>query len=83
MHAGFFSIEELAQLEMVELILKKIYKKKSKDSVRIKYELVRMLIKFMIDDLIQNIKINLEKYKIKTSQDIERQKKKLFVSVKK
>ena len=82
MHAGFFSIEELAQLEMVELILKK-YIKKSKDSVRIKYELVRMLIKFMIDDLIENTKINLQKYKIKTSQDIEHQKKKLFVSVKK
>ena len=77
LHAGFFSIEELAQLEMVELILKKIYKKKSKDSVRIKYELVRMLIKFMIDDLIENTKINLQKYKIKTSQDIEHQKKKI------
>ena len=45
-----------------------------------------MLIKFMIDDLIENTKINLQKYKIKTSQDIEHQKKKkkkLFVSVKK
>ena len=62
---------------MVELILKKIYKKKSKDSVRIKYELVRKLIKFMVDDLIENTKINLQKYKIKTSQDIEHQKKKL------
>ena len=35
-----------------------------------------MLIKFMIDDLIENTKINLQKYKIKTSQDIEHQKKK-------
>ena len=36
-----------------------------------------MLIKFMIDDLIENTKINLQKYKIKTSQDIEHQKKKI------
>ena len=50
---------------------------KLNDSSRIRYELVRNLIKMMMDDLIQNTKNNLQKYKIKFSDDIEYQKVKI------
>jgi|TARA_B100000287_G_C20668626_1_gene792644 dGTPase len=77
LHAGFFSIDELEELDIVKDILKKIKKKKSTDSERTKYELVRNLIKIMVDDLIQNTKKNLDKFKISCSRDVETQNEKI------
>ena len=77
LHAGFFSIDELSEIDLVKKVLKKIKNNKLNDSSRIRYELVRNLIKIMMDDLIQNTKNNLQKYKIKFSDDIEYQKVKI------
>ena len=74
LHAEFFSIDELSEVDLVRIVLKKIKKTKLNDPSRIRYELVRNLIKIMMDDLIQNTKDNLQKYKIKFSDDIEYQK---------
>ena len=77
LHAGFFSIDELSEIDLVKSVLKRIKKNKFNDSSRIRYELVRNLIKIMMNDLIQNTKENLQKYKIKFSDDIECQKVKI------
>ena len=77
LHAGFFSIDELSEIDLVKKVLKIIKNNKLNDSSRIRYELVRNLIKMMMDDLIQNTKNNLHKYKIKFSDDIEYQKVKI------
>ena len=37
---------------------------------RLKYELVRKLINLMVDDLICNTKVNIDKYNIKNAKDI-------------
>ena len=75
LHAGF-SIDELLELDIVKSTLSKIKRKKSKDPERTKYELVRNLIKLMVDDLINNTKNNLKNYKINSPMDIEQQKNK-------
>ncbi len=77
LYANFFDIDDLEQLECVKLALKKISLKRNNDNSRIKYELVRNLIKLMIDDLIDNTKSNLEKFKIKKLDDIENCKERL------
>ena len=77
LHADFFSIDELSEIDLVKKVLKIIKNNKLNDSSRIRYELVRNLIKMMMDDLIQNTKNNLQKYKIKFSDDIEYQKVKI------
>ncbi len=77
LHAGFFSIDELSEIDIVKSVLKRIKKNKLNDSSRVRYELVRNLIKIMMNDLIQNTKVNLQKYKIKFSNDIECQKVKI------
>ncbi len=77
LYANFFNIDDLEQLDLVKEALKKIKISGSYNNSRIKYELVRNLIKLMIDDLIENTKKNLEKYKIKTTEDIENCEKKL------
>ena len=77
LHAGFFSIDELLELDIVKSTLSKIKRKKSKDPERTKYELVRNLIKLMVDDLIYNTKNNLKNYKINSPIDIEQQKIKI------
>ena len=77
LHAGFFSIDELSEIDLVKSVLKGIKKNKFNDSSRIRYELVRNLIKTMMNDLIQNTKKNLQKYKINFSDDIECQKVKI------
>ena len=63
--------------DLVKSVLKRITKNKFNDSSRIRYELVRNLIKIMVNDLIRNTKENLKKYKIKFSDDIECQKVKI------
>ena len=64
-------------LKETNKLIKRIKKNKFNDSSRIRYELVRNLIKIMMNDLIQNTKANLQKYKIKFSDDIECQKVKI------
>ena len=69
LYANFFNIEELEQLSIVKKVLKTI-KMKKKDTSRLKYELVRKLIKLMLDDLIKNTKSNLKKYKVLSANDV-------------
>ena len=69
LYANFFKIEELEQLNLVKKVLETIEIKK-KDTNRLKYEIVRKLIKFMVDDLINNTKANIKKYKISSLNDV-------------
>jgi len=70
LYAGLFNIEELEQVSLVKNVLSKIKFNKSSSLKRVKYELVRKLISLMVDDLILNTKLNIEKYNIKNAQDI-------------
>ena len=73
LHAKLFSIDELEQLRIVQESLKKInLKKYEKSNERLKHELVRILIKTMIDDLVQNTKENLKSYSPKSSNDVKK-----------
>ena len=73
LHAKLFSIDELEQLSLVQESLEKINKKNYKKSnERLKHELVRILIKTMIDDLVQNTKKNLKLYNPNSSDDIKK-----------
>ena len=69
LYANFFNIEELEQLSIVKKVVKTI-KMKKKDTSRLKYELVRKLIKLMLDDLIKSTKSNLKKYKVLSANDV-------------
>ncbi len=69
LYANFFEIEELEQLNIVKKALKTIKLKKN-DLSRLKYELVRKLIKLMVDDLIKNTKSNLRKYNVSSATDV-------------
>ena len=71
LHAELFSVEELEKIEVVQNILKKIKLKNTSENLRrVKFELVRGLIKFMIDDLIRNTKSNILKFGIGSYEDI-------------
>jgi dGTPase len=69
LYANFFDIDELEQLSIVKKVVKTI-KIKKKDTSRLKYELVRKLIKLMLDDLIKNTESNLKKYKVLSVNDV-------------
>ena len=69
LYANFFNIEELEQLSIVKKVVKTI-KMKKRDKSRLKYELVRKLIKLMLDDLIKSTKSNLKKYKVLSANDV-------------
>ena len=69
LYANFFNIEELEQLSIVKKVVKTI-KMKKKDTSRLKYELVRKLIKLMLDDLIKNTESNLKRYKVLSANDV-------------
>ena len=72
MHANLFSIEELEQIKLVKNSLEKIkVQKLDKSDIRIRHELVRLLIKSMIDDLVMNTASNLEKFKPKNNYDVQ------------
>ncbi|MDC3091109.1 deoxyguanosinetriphosphate triphosphohydrolase [Rickettsiales bacterium] len=72
MHANLFSIEELEQIKLVKNSLEKIKVEKiDKSNIRIRHELVRLLIKSMIDDLVMNTASNLEKFKPKNNYDVQ------------
>ncbi len=70
LYAGLFDIEELKDLEIINEALSKIKLSKLDSPERLKYEMIRKLINIMVDDLIKNTKININKIGIKNSQDI-------------
>ena len=69
LYAKFFNLEELEQLKLVKKALSS-FKIKRPNNARLRYELVRKLIKLMIDDLIRNTQENLKKFKILSANDI-------------
>ena len=69
LYAKFFDLEELEQLKLVKKALSS-FKTKRPNNARLRYELVRKLIKLMIDDLIKNTQQNLKKFKILSANDI-------------
>ena len=69
LYANFFDIEELEQLSLVKQAIKTIKIKKNNID-RLKYEIVRKLIKIMLDDLIKNTGANIKKYKVLSPNDI-------------
>jgi dGTPase len=69
LYAKFFDLEELEQLKLVKKALSS-FKIKKLNNARLRYELVRKLIKLMIDDLIKNTQENLKKFKILSANDI-------------
>ena len=69
LYANFFNIDELEQLSLVKKAIKTI-KIKNNDLSRLKYELVRKLIKLMVDDLINNTKQNLKECKVLSANDV-------------
>ena len=69
LYAKFFDLEELEQLKLVKKALGSC-KIQRPNNARLRYELVRKLIKLMIDDLIKNTQENLKKFKILSANDI-------------
>ena len=69
LYAKFFNLEELEQLKLVKKALGS-FKIQRPNNARLRYELVRKLIKLMIDDLIKNTQENLKKFKILSANDI-------------
>ena len=69
LYAKFFDLEELEQLKLVKKALSS-FKIQRPNNARLRYELVRKLIKLMIDDLIKNTQENLKKFKILSANDI-------------
>ena len=72
LHAGLFELDDLTTIKIVNDNIKKIeMRKQSKNNGRINHELVRSLIKNMINDLEYNTKENLRKIKPSCSEDIQ------------
>ena len=73
--AGFFSIEDLRQLPFIANIIDKFDKENPccSDNIRI-YAITRRLIADMVFDIIKTTKNNLQKFKIKSGNDIRAQK---------
>ena len=74
LHAELFDLDELESITLVKENLAKIKIKNSEkleQKKRIKHELVRMLIKDMIDDLVFTTKNNIKNFKPKSHQDIQ------------
>ena len=72
LHAGLFKLDDLVSIKIVNDNLRKIrLDGKLKNQERLNHELVRLLIKNMIDDLENNTQYNLNKIKPKCSRDIQ------------
>ena len=69
--AGFFSIDEVCELDFIRAIIEKFDKENPlcSDNVRI-YSITRNLIASMIFDLLDNTRHNIAKHKIQTTDDI-------------
>ena len=76
LHAELFAIDELENVTLVKENLKKIKIKNYKDdNYKLRHELVRLLINTMINDLVNNTKLNILHLKPKDVFDIIRIKK--------
>ena len=72
LHAGLFNLDELEEIDFVKENLRKIKMKNlTKSNQRIKHELVRLLIKSMIDDLVLNTTKMLKKFNPKSVEDVK------------
>lgn len=73
--AGFFTINELCELDFIRAIIEKFDKGNPlcSDNVRI-YAITRNLIAAMIFDLLDNTRRNIAKHKIETADDVRRSK---------
>ncbi len=72
LHAKLFDLDEIAEIQIVKENLRKIKKQKIKSNMnRVQHELVRSLIKNMIQDLEDNTKRNLKKIQPTSSNDIK------------
>ena len=72
LHAGLFKLDDLVSIKIVNDNLRNIrLDGKLKNQERLNHELVRLLIKNMIDDLENNTQYNLNKIKPKCSEDIQ------------
>lgn len=74
--AGFFSIKQLCSLPFIAAIISEFDRKypNSDDNLRI-YAITRSMISQMVFDLLDNTRNNIQKYKIKTSDDVRKNKK--------
>ena len=77
LYAGLFEIEELSEIEIVSDVISKISTKKNNNSKRFKYEIVRGLIKLMVDDLVSNTKKNINENRIVNYRDVIESKKQI------
>ncbi|MDD4557004.1 MAG: deoxyguanosinetriphosphate triphosphohydrolase [Alphaproteobacteria bacterium] len=71
--AGFFTIEELRQLPFIDRIIINFEKDypNCDDNVKM-YAITRNLISGMVFDILENSKLNLEKFDIKTFEDVQK-----------
>ena len=69
LYAGLFDIDQISAIPIVDKVIKSI-KLNNKDKKRFNYEVVRGLIKLMVDDLILNTKENIKKNNIRSYDQI-------------
>ena len=69
LYAGLFDIDQISEIPIVDKVINSI-KFPNNDKKRFNYEVVRGLIKLMVDDLIVNTKENIKKNKINSYDQI-------------
>jgi len=69
LYAGLFDIDQISEIPIVDDVIKTI-KFENNDKKRFNYEVVRGLIKLMVDDLIVNTKANIKKNNINSYNQI-------------
>jgi dGTPase len=69
LYAGLFEIDQISEIPIVDKVINSI-KFPNNDKKRFNYEVVRGLIKLMVDDLIVNTKENIKKNKINSYNQI-------------
>ena len=69
LYAGLFDIDQISEIPIVEKVINSI-KFPNNDKKRFNYEVVRGLIKLMVDDLIDNTKENIKKNNINSYDQI-------------
>lgn len=73
--AGFFTIDDLCELDFVKEIISRFDAENPACSNELRiYAVTRSLISAMVFDLLKNTKQNIEKFKIKTSDDVRNNK---------
>lgn len=72
---GFFSLKDLCEMPFIEKIITDFEKEypNADDKIKI-YNITRNTITRMIGDLMENTKLNIKKYNIKTVDDVRKQK---------